>query len=290
VLPITAIIVAKDGKPWLAMGTPGMPPQPVTQVLVNILDFGMRPARRPMRRGSGPSAATIGRSTSSRASRRVRDGMAARASSEGTRPVQLAHGIDADHLARRGDRQAARGDRSAAPRPRRRLLTKRVLVLERHYTAGGFTHSFRRPGYEWDVGVHYVGRVGRADADMGLLFREIAGDSLHWASMGDVYDTIVLGDRRFDYVVGRNRWRERLIEYFPAERRAIDEYLAAVESTVRGLRLYFAEKAMPRPVAALTGTFMRSRFPEVGQADDPGRPRVADRQPDADRRAHGTVG
>ena len=25
---------------------------------------------------------------------------------------------------------------------------KRVLVLERHYTAGGFTHTFRRPGYE----------------------------------------------------------------------------------------------------------------------------------------------
>ena len=34
---------------------------------------------------------------------------------------------------------------------------RRVLVLERHYTAGGFTHVFHRPGYEWDVGVHYVG-------------------------------------------------------------------------------------------------------------------------------------
>lgn len=43
VLPITAIMIAKDGKPWLAMGTPGSPPQPVTQVLVNILDYGMHP-------------------------------------------------------------------------------------------------------------------------------------------------------------------------------------------------------------------------------------------------------
>lgn len=43
VLPITAIMILKDGKPWLAMGTPGSPPQPVTQVLVNILDFGMTP-------------------------------------------------------------------------------------------------------------------------------------------------------------------------------------------------------------------------------------------------------
>jgi gamma-glutamyltranspeptidase/glutathione hydrolase len=43
VLPITAIMIEKDGKPWLAMGTPGSPPQPVTEVLVNILDFGMHP-------------------------------------------------------------------------------------------------------------------------------------------------------------------------------------------------------------------------------------------------------
>ena len=34
---------------------------------------------------------------------------------------------------------------------------KRVLVLERHYTPGGYTHVFHRPGYDWDVGVHYVG-------------------------------------------------------------------------------------------------------------------------------------
>lgn len=27
---------------------------------------------------------------------------------------------------------------------------RRVLVLERHYEAGGFTHTFHRPGYAWD--------------------------------------------------------------------------------------------------------------------------------------------
>ncbi len=44
ILPITAIMIAdENGKPWLAMGTPGNPPQPVTEVLINILDFGMKP-------------------------------------------------------------------------------------------------------------------------------------------------------------------------------------------------------------------------------------------------------
>jgi phytoene dehydrogenase-like protein len=37
---------------------------------------------------------------------------------------------------------------------------KRVLVLERHFKLGGFTHVFRRQGkYDWDVGVHYVGEM-----------------------------------------------------------------------------------------------------------------------------------
>jgi len=36
-------MVLKDGKPWLSLGTPGYPPQPVTEVLVNILEYGMDP-------------------------------------------------------------------------------------------------------------------------------------------------------------------------------------------------------------------------------------------------------
>ena len=43
ILPISALLAMKDGKPWLAMGTPGNPPQPVTEVLLNIFDFGLSP-------------------------------------------------------------------------------------------------------------------------------------------------------------------------------------------------------------------------------------------------------
>jgi len=40
---VAAAMVAKDGKPWLALGTPGTPHQPVAQVLINLLDFDMSP-------------------------------------------------------------------------------------------------------------------------------------------------------------------------------------------------------------------------------------------------------
>ena len=47
-----------------------------------------------------------------------------------------------------------------------RLHGRKVLVLERHFRAGGFTHTFtRRGGFAWDVGVHYVGEMGRPGHD-----------------------------------------------------------------------------------------------------------------------------
>lgn len=138
-------------------------------------------------------------------------------------------------------------------------LAKRTLVLERHYTAGGFTHTFRRPGYEWDVGVHYVGQVSPRTA-MGRMFAEVFGDAVAWEPMGDVYDTVVLGTRRYEYVAGRERWRERMLEYFPGERAAIDAYLGAVKAAVSASGMFWAEKAVPSPVAAVAGWAMRARF------------------------------
>jgi len=40
----------------------------------------------------------------------------------------------------------------------------------RAYTAGGITHVFHRPGFEWDLGVHYVGQVHQRDSRTAALF------------------------------------------------------------------------------------------------------------------------
>src|SRR5262245_7392379 len=69
---------------------------------------------------------------------------------------------------------------------------QKVLVLERHYTAGGYTHVFHRPGYEWDVGVHYIGDV-QPGTVLRAVFDEVTDAQLEWADMGPVYDKIVIG-------------------------------------------------------------------------------------------------
>ena len=60
---------------------------------------------------------------------------------------------------------------------------RRPLVLERHYTAGGFTHVFKRSGYEWDVGIHYIGGVNRPESLVASIFRYITDGELQWADM-----------------------------------------------------------------------------------------------------------
>jgi phytoene dehydrogenase-like protein len=136
----------------------------------------------------------------------------------------------------------------------------RVLVLERHYVAGGFTHTFQRPGYRWDVGVHYVGDVREKASSLRAMFDGITAQPVEWAPMGRVYDTIRIGERTYQYVAGRENWRRQMHEYFPHESRAIDRYLKLVDGTTRASTLFYAAKVVPPLLAAGIGWAMRGRF------------------------------
>ncbi len=138
-----------------------------------------------------------------------------------------------------------------------RVANKRVLVLERHYTAGGFTHTFRRPGYEWDVGVHYIGEVNREGSGLRRAFDFLSDGELRWADMGPVYDRVILGDRSYDFVSGREAFRQKMYGYFPSEKTAIDAYLERIDHVMKTSQRFFAEKAMPSPISSVFGGMMR---------------------------------
>jgi all-trans-retinol 13,14-reductase len=134
---------------------------------------------------------------------------------------------------------------------------QRVLVLERHYTAGGFTHVFHRPGYEWDVGVHYVGDVHRPGSMLRRMFDHLSDGELGWADLGPVYDRIVFGDDVYDLPAGRDAFREAMVGHFPSERAGIDGYLARVRAAVRTSRGFFLEKLLPPALGRLASPLLR---------------------------------
>ena len=137
---------------------------------------------------------------------------------------------------------------------------KRVLVLERHYEVGGFTHTFRRPGYEWDVGLHYIGQVQDKTSGVRRAFDHVTANQVQWQAMPDIYDRVIIEGRTFDLSSGLERFREGLKRSFPSETRDIDRYIAAVRACNRASGLYYAEKAIPKPLAAVVGGLMRAPY------------------------------
>jgi all-trans-retinol 13,14-reductase len=137
---------------------------------------------------------------------------------------------------------------------------KRVLVLERHYVAGGFTHSFHRPGYEWDVGLHYIGQVKDEQSAVRRAFDHITDGAVLWNAMPEVYDRAIIDGRSFDFTAGIERFREGMKKYFPREDKSIDKYIRMVRAVNRVSRLYYAEKVVPAPAAAIAGSLLRAPF------------------------------
>lgn len=144
------------------------------------------------------------------------------------------------------------------------LLGKKVCVLEQHYTAGGFTHAYERQGYEWDVGVHYIGEVHLQYSVMRRLFDVISEQRLQWAAMDSVYDRIFIGDRQYDLVAGRRQWLAALLERFPGEEQAISAYAELVKEVSAKTRVFFAGQALPPWLAScynrLRPWFVRKEF------------------------------
>ena len=140
-------------------------------------------------------------------------------------------------------------------------LGKKVVVFEQHYTAGGFTHSYARNGYEWDVGVHYIGDVGAPHTLTRRLFDFVSGGKLEWAPMDAHFDRIFLGQDSYDLVATPKAYRAELLKHFPDEEKAIDEYFRRIAEAAGAMRLITLEKMLPGPAAAVARRWRQWRTP-----------------------------
>ena len=137
---------------------------------------------------------------------------------------------------------------------------KKVLILEKHYVAGGFTHVFKRKGYEWDVGIHYIGEVQNLNSPIRKMFDYITNSKLLWEDMGEVYDKIIIGDKKYDFVKGVENFKNKLISYFPDESEAISKYIKIVFDCNKTMKKFYIEKALPTFVSSFFGYFFRKKY------------------------------
>lgn len=95
-----------------------------------------------------------------------------------------------------------------------KLENKKILILERHFTVGGYTHMFKRKGrFQWDVGLHYVGEMYEGSR-YRALFDFVTNDQVEWVAMPDSYDIYHYPDFTFLSRRGFDRLGADLKELF----------------------------------------------------------------------------
>lgn len=143
---------------------------------------------------------------------------------------------------------------------------KKVLVLEQHDRAGGCCHTFKEKGFEFDVGIHYIGDL-LDHKPFRCMLDQLTDGQLQWEPLENPYDQVVLGPpenrRRYPIYSGRKRFLEELKKCFPGEEKAIDEYLKLAKQAGHGIWALALLKLLPAPVSKFlvsTGLIRRLSF------------------------------
>lgn len=137
---------------------------------------------------------------------------------------------------------------------------KKVLVLEKHYVIGGFTHTFKRKKFEWDVGVHYVGQVNIENSTIRKAFDYVTNGKLQWDDMGEIYDQAIIEGDVYNYLKGKENQINQMINYFPDEEKAIKTYYQLIDKVSNYASSYFAERTMPNWLSNLFGDKLQKHF------------------------------
>ncbi len=102
---------------------------------------------------------------------------------------------------------------------------KKVLVLEQHHRPGGWCHSFKRKGFHFSPGVHYLGELKEGEIFGEILQGMGVSEGLEFVELNpDGYEHLIFGEERFDVPAGRDQFEQRLVERFPEERKSIRRF------------------------------------------------------------------
>lgn len=110
------------------------------------------------------------------------------------------------------------------------LRGMRVLVLERHWRLGGFTHVFSRPHVgRWEVGLHYVGQMDEGEPIRALM-DFATGGRVGWRMMPSPFERYHFPGAIVDQPVRAEHWIEWLTAQWPSEAGEIARFFEAIQA------------------------------------------------------------
>ncbi|WP_425045397.1 phytoene desaturase family protein [Primorskyibacter sp. S87] len=122
---------------------------------------------------------------------------------------------------------------------------QKVLLLEKHHTPGGLTHSFSRNGFSWDVGIHYLSGLAPDDRDREML-DWLSDTPIELVSLGSVYDILHIGSAEPLALSRPFEAQERdLKDRFPDQADAIEAWTRALRAARETFFKIIPTRAMP---------------------------------------------
>ncbi|EMJ96722.1 phytoene desaturase family protein [Leptospira alstonii] len=122
---------------------------------------------------------------------------------------------------------------------------KKVLILEQHFKAGGFTHVFKREGkFLWDVGIHYIGDMDE-NSMLRKIFDLITRNQVEWNKMPQIFEKFVYPGFTFGENSDPEQYQKDLISLFPEESEAIRNYFNDVRKVASWHGRHMILKALP---------------------------------------------
>lgn len=109
----------------------------------------------------------------------------------------------------------------------------RVLVLERESQPGGCMQSYRRNGFGFDTGLHYIGGLAEGQP-LHRPFQMLGLLDLPWQRLDTSgFDRVTYAGNTYLLAEGMDNFASTLAQYFPTEREALYRYTAMLQSSNR---------------------------------------------------------
>jgi len=115
----------------------------------------------------------------------------------------------------------------------------KVCVVEKNRIMGGCLQTFRRCGSVFDTGMHYIGGMDKGNMLHKYFSYFGLAQKLKLKRLDeDGYDIMRYRDKEYKFAMGYERFLETMVQQFPDERSALDNYVSNMKEISESVNIY----------------------------------------------------